>query len=106
MLLESHSPDTDALPNDASMRRIAFYRGLGAHWLRGLDYAIPAHTNPDSYIFYNVLLFRIAGPIEPDLVQKAVRELVAGVIPEDDDHYRRLAESFPRMFIHEPQKSE
>ncbi|UCH35402.1 MAG: GNAT family N-acetyltransferase, partial [Armatimonadota bacterium] len=90
LLLEARAPEPDAPADDINRRRIAFYRSLGAHWVRGIDYAVASHTDPDRSISYEVLAFPVADHVTPERLRPAVSVLASESMGANDPHLERF----------------
>jgi ribosomal protein S18 acetylase RimI-like enzyme len=102
MFLESRTPENDAPSGDFDRRRLAFYRSLGAHWIRGVDYAIPSYTDPRQSIRYELMFFPIAGQINDGRVKQAIRRIADDAYTVGDPRAARFEKSLADMYIQPP----
>jgi GNAT superfamily N-acetyltransferase len=64
-------PEHAAEPGE-DHRLLDFYRRLGAYWVHGVDYVIPAADNPGRSVAYEPMFFALAGTIDEREIQRAI----------------------------------
>ena len=102
VLLESHSPQKDVPVDDKNRKRIELYRSLGAYWIRGIDYAIPSHTDPEQSIRYEILFFAVSNDFDNESVKQAIRYLADDAYKTGDPRSEKFEESLKGMYIQAP----
>jgi ribosomal protein S18 acetylase RimI-like enzyme len=80
VFLETDHPASGEAKDSRSvkMRRVRFYQGLGFTWVRGIEYQIPAHDEPDSSLRYDPMFVATRGlpeDIDDRFAKAAVLEM-------------------------------
>jgi GNAT superfamily N-acetyltransferase len=96
-------------PKDPSLatqdrRRLEFYRRLGAYWVRGVDYVIPAADDPSRSVAYEPMFFALAGALDEPEIRRAIVLMAADNYEDrpDDPRWIRLQRSIEHATITAP----
>lgn len=101
---DARAPEGDdaTAKNIYRLRRLEWYRRLGAYWLKGLDYpAVAANDAGEEYPCY-ILFFPIAGMPDDALIRLGAIAIAAYFFAPDDPHRLRLVKSFETMEVLAP----
>lgn len=108
VFFEVHKPaaDEDYYGGHDDSRRIRFYRRLGAYWIRGVDYRIPA-ANDDSRavsIEYDPMFFVLRGALHEPEVRQRIAMMAEDNFEDDpkDERWTSLKESLTSATILAP----
>ena len=81
LLFEVHRPSADdTAGNSLDRRRIEFYRRLGARWVRGIDYRIPAAGDASVSLAYDPMFVALHDSFDPE-------EVARGIVAMAEDSY-------------------
>ena len=101
-ILESRTPDNSESGSSFNRRRIAFYRSLGAYWIRNLDYTIASNTDPNASIRYELLFFAIGNEVESEGVNRALKDFAEIGYDNSDSRKAKFINSLEEMYIQPP----
>lgn len=106
VLFEVHTPVAEhgLERQDLYRRRIEFYRRLGAHWVQGVRYRVPAEGDPTRSVAYDPMFFALHGSFDSDEVRDRVLLMASGNFDDapDDPRWHRLQHSMMNMTIVSP----
>jgi ribosomal protein S18 acetylase RimI-like enzyme len=112
-LLEVGRPEVDAsgVAPSAATRLIGFYRDLGFHWVRGVEYELPSAVNRAESVRYDPMFLHLQaadGPPDTQTIKAAIREMARDeyVKLPDDPRWKRLRDSLDSMDIVAPTASD
>lgn len=101
-------PDDAVSPQQADIdrRRREFYRRLGAYWVRGVDYVIPAADDPNDSVAYDPMFFALRDTDDREAVESAVALMASDTYADrpDDPRWKRLRDSLTRAVIVPPDR--
>jgi GNAT superfamily N-acetyltransferase len=100
LFFEVHTPSDAGHNSSLDRRRIEFYRRLGAYWVRGTDYRIPAADDPERSLSYDPMFFSLDGQVDPTEVRQAIALMARDNFEDrpDDPRWQRLL-IFERLSI-------
>lgn len=108
-MFEVHRPieEEDEARQRIDRRRIEFYRRLGAFWVQGVDYRIPAADDPTRSIAYDPMFFRLRRSHDETEIRSGVLLMARDNFEGEhgDPRWLRLQRSLPRMTIVAPAKA-
>lgn len=98
-------PEDPAEPTP-DRRRLDFYRRLGAYWVRGVDYVIPAADDPDRSVAYEPMFFALTSAIDEREIRRAVVLMAEDNFEDrpDDPRWMRLKASIDHATITAPDR--
>lgn len=106
VLFEVHTPldHHDQLRQTLDQRRIGFYRRLGAYWVRGVDYRIPAADDARRSIAYDPMFFALRDKFDENQIRDGVLLMAADNFEDspDDPRWLSLRQSVERATIASP----
>jgi len=104
-MFEVHKPlAADQAGRDLDLRRIHFYRGLGAFLVRGVDYRIPAADDRERSLTYEPMFFALHDSFDRTEIGVSIVAMARDNFESrpDDPRWLRLRKSIGRMTIVAP----